>query len=247
MLYFEEKKANKMVKKIKKKKIEKKIIFLLVLMASVSLFTLLMSKNLPIIIYRINYIQVNPPSMLKQEDNNKISIKLDDTSSCICEKNPILNEIFKNVYLVNKKPTTTCNLDEMFKRGYNQNVIAIVVKNLDIKVYNDLKSLSKLISEYLPDWIIRVYHESNSNAKCEFLCKNLSIKNIDFCSIEDNIFLNEAIRNNTFVWKWLTIADEFVQNFIAFDYVSHSINNNFIVYIQKWLKSNLLFFIMRGR
>ena len=149
----------------------------------------------------------------------------------------------------------TCDFFKILRRGRSQKVISLSLFGTKNIYYRHLKRISKLYSEFLPEWTIRIYFNKlkNESLICELEClKNENgkfIDNVDFCKVGEMPYglqkTWDASYINPTMWRFLPLGDNFVDFYISRDTDScpslrelHSMN--------EWLKSENLFHIMRG-
>jgi hypothetical protein len=151
----------------------------------------------------------------------------------------------------------SCNPFKVLKRGKNQKILSYFISGnivINNEIVNRLKNLIESASRYYKDWIIRIYHNGNLDDKliCELECyeniqTNKIYDNIDFCNI--NEFTFESMNISYLIpnfWRWLPIADSFVDIFLSRDLNSCLGNREFLA-VDEWItKTNTLFHIIRG-
>ena len=152
---------------------------------------------------------------------------------------------FENSYIA-------CNPFSVLRRGQNQKVISysILDENFDVQ---HLRNLITSAYEYFPGWTIRIYHNGtiHKSTQCEFECLKNSktgnlYDNIDFCDLNEFAYVDLEVTHlmSTF-WRWLPVADLFVDTFLSRDFDS-CIGEREYLSVNEWLQSNTLFHIMRG-
>jgi hypothetical protein len=149
----------------------------------------------------------------------------------------------------------TCGLQSFLKRGPRQKVVAYSLYGDDERYYKKLLSIAKQINNFLPGWVMRIYHDNSMNKSyaSHFLCSK-DIHHVDFCDVTQlHMSKNDFLYNKTFngaylhgmKWRWLPIGDDFVDVFSSRDTDSFMLERE-VDAVQSWLKSGLYAHIMRG-
>ena len=214
----------------------------LIVFLFIFLFTIfLLIKNFNQFIYQSNYIYIDFSE--KTSNNNKFRLVLEELkkNKCDCQIDSVRLETIQK-YEENKV-STSCDLTSMMQRGFHQKVLSVSINNLTS--FKDLDSFSETFSKYLPDWLIRVYHENkwaSNEERCNLVC-NVQKRhaNVDFCPIDT---LN--MKNSSFFWKWLPIGDSFVDYFISIDF-KNVVIERIVHEINAWMKQEKSFFVVRGK
>ena len=151
---------------------------------------------------------------------------------------------FENSYMA-------CNPFSVLRRGPNQKVISYsILEDFDVQ---QLRNLIESANVYFPDWTIRIYHNGtiHKSVQCEFEClRNKKTghfyDNIDFCDLNEFTYVDmEVVHLMPSFWRWLPVADLFVDTFLSRDFDS-CIGQREHLAVNEWLQSNTLFHIMRG-
>ena len=153
-------------------------------------------------------------------------------------------------------PRLSCDLYNALRRGPNLKVISYSLYGRNEFYYGQVKSLIKRISEYYPDWIVRIHHDSSirSSFKCEIECLQKEDGKyydlVDFCNIEQlPVSIGEQTWNASYMhgmtWRWLPIGDSFV-DFVGSRDTDAWIHQRELDSVNVWLASNTTFHIMRG-
>ena len=146
-----------------------------------------------------------------------------------------------------------CNPFHVLRRGRKQKVISYSIGPYEELNVNHLKQLIHSIKHWYPDWIIRVYHNSNIDQStiCELECfqdkELVYYDNIDFCDVNEFpfVFLNVLHLPARF-WRWLPIGDSFVDTFLSRD-LEACIGQRESIVVNEWMKTDYLFHSIRGK
>ena len=151
-----------------------------------------------------------------------------------------------------------CDLYNVLRRGYGQKVISYSLYGSNPIYYSEIAYLSKLVSQYYPDWIIRIHYDKTLNKSiiCEYECMKDEltgkyVDNIDFCNINEIPFGNpvetwDAQYMHSMKWRFLPIGDPFVDMFMSRDLDSWIVQRE-VDAVKEWIESNTLFHVMRGK
>jgi hypothetical protein len=153
----------------------------------------------------------------------------------------------------------TCDLYNVLRRGRSQKVIGFSLYGNNPFYYKKLVNLTKMIKDFYPGWLMRVYFDNSINKSiiCDIECQQDAdglIDNAEFCFIEkmnlklDN-FKSENDLNFSYIhkskWRWFPIADSFVDIFMSRDtdsfFYSREVNA-----VKQWINLNKTTHIMRG-
>jgi hypothetical protein len=149
----------------------------------------------------------------------------------------------------------TCGLQNLLKRGQKQKVMAYSLYGLDQRYYEKLKTISRQIKYFYPDWVMRVYHDDSidQNIACEMQC-SMHDSNVDFCNV-NQLYMSkdDYLAEKPFdvgylhgmMWRWLPFGDDFVDVFSSRD-ADSLITNREVDVVKVWLKSGLYGHLMRG-
>ena len=151
-----------------------------------------------------------------------------------------------------------CDLYNVLRRGYGQKVISYSLYGSNPIYYSEIAYLSKLVSQYYPDWVIRIHYDKTLNKSiiCEYECMKDEltgkyVDNIDFCNINEIPFGNpvetwDAQYMHSMKWRFLPIGDPFVDMFMSRDLDSWIVQRE-VDAVKVWIESNTLFHVMRGK
>ena len=157
----------------------------------------------------------------------------------------------------------TCDMYNSLKRGKHLSVISISLFSgvSDAKkIYTILKKISFQAKNLFPNWIIRIYHDSSIEKSliCDIECLKYQNKktkkygyldNVDFCNVErlpyDLLKTWSAEFVHAMSWRWLILADNFVDAFISRD-LSMTFTNQEKKGLDDWILSNRLFHIVKS-
>ena len=156
----------------------------------------------------------------------------------------------------------TCDLYNTLRRGKSQKVISYSLYNKNRFYYDKLKEIAKQMKQLYPEWIMRVYYDQTIDKSiiCEVECekdeKGALLDNADFCDIT-NVKLNvdygqnasrfvlDASYMHAMIWRWLPMADSFVDVFMSRDTDSYLLQRE-VDSVNVWLNSDKVGHIMRG-
>ncbi|GAB6026020.1 hypothetical protein CHUAL_011983 [Chamberlinius hualienensis] len=134
-------------------------------------------------------------------------------------------------------------------RGENQKVISysLTGKNVETALQN-IEINANSISTWLPEWVIRVYHNINvsdtfaAQQLCTTWCK---YQGVDFCQVSHlPPPLYDQTNTSSSVWKFLVLGDPLVERFMISD-VNSLIGEADVYSIQRWIQSNESWSFMR--
>jgi hypothetical protein len=180
-------------------------------------------------------------------------------------KNKSSNTIIQSTTVLNKTAFNelnfTCSLYSVLKRGAQQRVISFSLYGKENRYYVKLKDIVQQIKHFYPNWLVRIYHDDSidPNIKCEIEClfdsKNNSrlLDNVDFCNINEIPMSYARFRRkkslkadyiHSMMWRWLPLADHFVDVFSSRDLDSFIFQRE-VDSVNAWLESEKLGHIMR--
>ena len=261
--------------------------FLIVLRALISLATVqVIFLNLSLILSTSQKLKETVDNENKNSSKNFIEIK----PVCACEKSIYLEKVDENTfkYLKNysmrfeslnltsqylnknvettliSNPIFTCDIYNELKNGPNQKILSYSLYGRSYSSYsNDLNRLIKSAKRIYPDWLIRIYYESDvvdENFVCGFQCKYK--EKVSFCDINklpfttvDYLEFNNAFNQvkrviksykyvHAMMWRWMPMADSFVDYFASRDMDSSLIQREKDS-VDVWMAEKNLFHVMR--
>ncbi len=217
---------------------------------------------------------------LKNFSSVKKDFNFQFKSPCNCKKkyNIVLHKCENDDYSVNQVNTQsgkmrhlynisaqefnsislTCNLYNALRRGKSQKVIGFSLYGNDPFYYKKLANLTKMVKDFYPGWLMRVYIDKSVNKSiiCDIECQKDAdglIDNSDFCFIENmNLKLNnlETKFNASYIhamkWRWFPIGDSFVDLFMSRD-TDNLILMREVNAVKEWIKLKKTAHIMRGK